>query len=147
MNLRDKFSSLDEVDLCHLVVALKWYVHSLPNDSIRKLFQDTLDKLYGKENWVMNLLKLNVVFKGVSKRDGGEFTNDKGEIIKYDPSFIVKFDEDVNGEIVERRLKFPITNKALEHKLKEVEAYSKIVLLCDVQLYSANAKVLPIDME
>ena len=95
----------------------------------------------------MNLLKLNVVFKGVSKRDGGEFTNDKGEVIKYDPSFIVKFDEDVNGEIVERRLKFPITNKALEHKLKEVEAYSKIVLLCDVQLYSANAKVLPIDME
>lgn len=147
MNLKDKFSSLDEVDLCRLVIALKWYVHSLPNDSIRKLFQETLDKLYGKENWVMNLLKLNVVFKGVSKRDGGEFTNDKGEVIKYDPSFIIKFDEDVNGEIIERRLKFPITNKALEHKLKEVEAYSKIVLLCDVQLYSANAKVLPIDME
>ena len=95
----------------------------------------------------MNLLKMNVVFKGVTRRDGGEFTNDKGEVISYDPSFVVKFDEDSNGEIMERRLKLPITNKNLEKKLKETEPYSKITLVCDVQLYSANAKVLPIDME
>lgn len=95
----------------------------------------------------MNLLKLEGVFKGVIKRDGGEFTNDKGQIVKYDPSYVVKFDETVNGEIQERRLKFPTTNKALHHKLSELEPYSKISLLCDVQLFSANAKVVPVDME
>lgn len=95
----------------------------------------------------MNLLRIEAVFKGISKRDGGEFTNDKGDVIKYEPSFIVKFDENINGDIVERRLKFPLTNKQLEHKLKELEPYSKFTLICDVQLFSGNAKVLPIDVE
>ena len=95
----------------------------------------------------MNLLKIEGVFKGVNKRDGGEFTNDKGQIVQYDPSYVVKFDENINGEIQERRLKFPITNKALYHKLSELDPYSKFTLLCDVQLFSANAKVLPMDME
>lgn len=95
----------------------------------------------------MNLLKLNAVFKSVTQRDGGEFTNDKGEVIKYDPAFVVKFDEETESGIIERRLKFPTTNKALEHKLKELEPYTKITLICDVQLYSSSAKVLPIDME
>lgn len=95
----------------------------------------------------MNLLELNVVFKGVSKRDGGEFINDKGVKISYDPSYILKFDEDVNGDIVERRLKFPVTNKTLYNKLNPLEPYSKIILVCDVQLYTGNAKVLPIDIK
>lgn len=95
----------------------------------------------------MNLLKIDAVFKSVDTRDGGEFTNDKGALVKYEPCFVVKFDEDVNGQIMERRLKFPITNKALEHKLKELEPYSKIVLICNVELFVGNARVTPIDME
>lgn len=95
----------------------------------------------------MNLLDLNVVFKSVSKREGGDFVNDKGEKISYEPSYVVKFDEDVNGEILERRLKFPLTNKNLFNKLKDLDAYSKITLVCDIQLFTGNAKVLPIDMK
>lgn len=95
----------------------------------------------------MNLLKLDVVFKSVNTRDGGEFTNDKGEVIKYDPAFVIKFDETVDNQIIERRLKFPITNKQLEKKLRELEPYSKIVLVCNVELFSGNAKLTPIDME
>ena len=95
----------------------------------------------------MNLLDLNVVYKGVAKRDGGEFLNDRGEKIVYDPSYVVKVDEEVNGEIHERRLKFPISNKNLYNKLNELDSYSKICLVCDVQLFSGNAKVLPIDIK
>lgn len=95
----------------------------------------------------MNLLEINAVFKGVSKRDGGEFTNDKGEKISYDPAYVLKFDEDVNGEILERRLKFPLTNKTLYNKLSPLESYSKITLVCDVQLFSGNAKVTPVDLK
>lgn len=95
----------------------------------------------------MNLLKLEAVFKSVQLRDGGEFTNDKGELVKYPSSYVVVFDDNSSGDIKERRLKFPETNKTLYNKLSTLEAYSKITLLCDVQLYTANAKVIPIDME
>ena len=95
----------------------------------------------------MNVLKLEVVFKSVTTREGGEFTNDKGQVIKYDPSFVIKFDDNSNGDIVERRLKFPTTNKALKHKLDELDAYSKICLVCNVELYSSNAKLIPVDVE
>lgn len=95
----------------------------------------------------MNLVELNVVFKSISKRDGGEFVNDKGQKVSYDPAYVVKFDEDVNGEIQERRLKFPLSNKSLYNKLNELEPYSKISLVCDVQLFTGNAKILPIDMK
>lgn len=95
----------------------------------------------------MNLVELNVVYKGVTKREGGEFTNEKGEVVKYEPSYVIKFDEDVNGEIHERRLKFPLTNKVLYSKLDGLDVYSKIALVCDVQLFTGNAKVLPIDIK
>lgn len=95
----------------------------------------------------MNLLELNCVFKSVSKKDGGEFTNDKGQVIKYDPSYIIKIDDDVNGEITERKLKFPLTNKTLYNKLNELDSYSNITLICDVQLFTGNAKVLPVDIK
>lgn len=73
--------------------------------------------------------------------------NEKGEVVKYEPSYVIKFDEDVNGEIHERRLKFPLTNKVLYNKLDGLEVYSKIALVCDVQLFTGNAKVLPIDIK
>lgn len=95
----------------------------------------------------MNLLNLNCVFKSVSKKDGGEFTNDKGQVVKYDSSYIIKIDDNVNGEIIERKLKFPLTNKVLFDKLSKLELYSKITLICDVQLFTGNAKVLPVDIK
>ena len=95
-----------------------------------------------------NLFNLECVFKGVSKRDGGEFTNDKNVVVKYDPAYVIKLDEQLEtGDVVERRLKFPITNKTLYNKLSELDVYSKITLVCKVELYNGNAKVLPIDIE
>lgn len=95
----------------------------------------------------MILLDLDCIFKSVSKKEGGEFTNDKGQIVKYAPSYIIKIDDNVNGEIVERKLKFPLENKALYNKLSELEAYSKICLVCTVQLFTGNAKVLPVNIK
>lgn len=94
----------------------------------------------------MNLLEMNVVFKGLAKREGGEFTNERGQKVTYDESYLLKFDEEVNGDVFERRLKFPITNKQLANKLKDLDIYSKIVLICDVQLYTSSAKIVPVDL-
>ncbi len=94
----------------------------------------------------MNLLEMDVVYKGLSKREGGEFTNEKGQKVEYNDSFVLKFDEEVNGEVFERRLKFPVTNKELARKLRELEVYSKIKLICDVQLYTSSAKIVPVEL-
>lgn len=94
----------------------------------------------------MNNLRLNCVFKGVNKRDGGEFTNDKGQVIPYDPSYVIKIDEDVNGDMIERKLKFPVQNKVFYDKLSKLAPYTRIVLECDVQLFANNAKVVPFDI-
>lgn len=94
----------------------------------------------------MNLLEIDVIYKGLSKRDGGQFTNEKGQQVTYDDSYILKFDEEVNGEVFERKLKFPFTNKELANKLRKLEIYSKIKLICDVQLYTSSAKIVPVDM-
>lgn len=95
----------------------------------------------------MNKLELNIVFKGINKRDGGEFVNDKNENVKFDEAYVIVFDEPTDKGFTERRLKFPTTNKTLYNKLSPLEPYSKICLICDVTLYSSNAKVLPIDLK
>ena len=94
----------------------------------------------------MNLVKINGVFKSVSKRDGGVFTNDKDQVVSFDPSYVVKFDENVEGEIVERKLKFPLSNKTFYDKLGKLSPYTQICLMCDVQLFTGNAKVVPFDL-
>lgn len=94
-----------------------------------------------------NSFNLECVFKSVTKRDGGDFTNDKGQSIQFDASYVIKLDENRNGDISERKLKFPITNKSLYSKLKELEPYTKIVLACEVQLYNGSARIVPYDIE
>lgn len=93
-----------------------------------------------------NVFNFECVFKGLSKRDGGEFVNENGQKIEYDACYVIKVDEDVDGNICERRLKFPVTNKKLFEKLHDLNPYSKICLACEVQLFTGNAKVTPIDL-
>lgn len=94
----------------------------------------------------MNLLEMDVIFKGLSKREGGHFTNEKGQDVTYDDSYVLKIDEVINGEGFERRLKFPVSNKELANKLRDLETYSNIKLICDVQLYASSAKIVPVDL-
>lgn len=85
------------------------------------------------------------VFKGLDKRDGGEFVNDKGQAIKYNESYILKVDEQSeDGSINERRLKIDVNNTILVDRLKKLKAYDKISLECDVLLYQNSAKVVPV---
>ena len=95
----------------------------------------------------MNLVKFDVIYKSLSVREGGEFTNERNQVVKYEPTFVIQFDENLDGKIIERRLKFPFTNKNLEKKIRDLQSYSKIKLVCSVQLYDNGAKVTPIDVE
>lgn len=88
------------------------------------------------------------VFKSIERREGGAFTDDKGRDIKFDPAYVVKVDELLNGKINERKLKFPIDNANLYNKLVKLDTYTKIKMVFDVTFYGLNSqpRVIPIDL-
>lgn len=87
----------------------------------------------------------NVVFKSIQKREGGSFKNLKGELVDYDPAYIVKFDENIDGIISERKAKFPDTNVALYTKFKTLEPYSKINLIGNIVFQNSGCKIEILD--
>ena len=84
------------------------------------------------------------VYKSLEKRDGGEFTNSSGQNIKYEDSYVLKIDENVDGSINERKLKVDKNNIGLINQLKDVKPYSEIELECEVHLYQNSCKLIPI---
>lgn len=84
------------------------------------------------------------VFKGLENRAGGEFTNERGQAIKYDASYVLKVDEVTESGINERKLKVDTKNIGLVDRLKALKPYDKVKLECDVVLYNSSAKVIPI---
>ena len=83
----------------------------------------------------------NVVFKSVEERVGGTFTNEKGQTINYDKSYLVRFDEEVDGSIQERKVKFKGSNASLFSKFKTLKAYDKINLIFEVTLQNSGCKL------
>lgn len=88
------------------------------------------------------------IFKSISKRDGGSFTNDKGHVVNYDGSYVIQCDDNVNGKVIERLFKFPISNNELFKKLENLKVYSKILIDFDIVLYGngSQLKLVPIDV-
>lgn len=87
----------------------------------------------------------NVVFKSIQKREGGSFKNTKGELVDYEPAYIVKFDENIDGIISERKAKFPDTNVALYSKFRTLEPYAKINLIGNVVFQNSGCKIEILD--
>lgn len=84
------------------------------------------------------------VFKSLNKRDGGEFTNAQGEVVIYDDAYIIKVDEETENGIMERKFKFPTTNKALYDSLHELKPYTRIELEFEVSLYNNQVRLIPL---
>lgn len=91
--------------------------------------------------------KGNVMYKGIEKRDGGSFTNDKGQPVDYNSAYVVKFDEIVEGKINERKLKFPTSNKVLFDKFQNFDPYTQVEIVCDVVLMQNACRLVPIDVK
>ena len=88
----------------------------------------------------------NFVFKSIEKREGGEFTNERGKSIKYEPTYRVVVDEILNNKIIQRFFKFPCSNTTLFEKFKNLHAYDDIVLAFNVELYQSSVKLVPYDV-
>lgn len=90
--------------------------------------------------------KGNFVFKSLTTRDGGEFTNQEGQVIKYDTAYILKVDEETDNGIMERKFKFPTTNKEFAKALKELSSYTRVCIEFDVSFYNNQVRLLPIGL-
>ena len=66
------------------------------------------------------------LFKSLERKDGGKFTNERGQLVDYAESYQLKVDENVNGVINERKLKVAINNDTLIQKLMKKQPYDKI---------------------
>ena len=88
-----------------------------------------------------------VIFKGIEKRDGGKFKDATGREIDYDSSYVIKFDENTNGSINERKLKFPYSNTYLANKFQALDAYTQVEIECDVVFHTNGVRLVPINVE
>lgn len=88
-----------------------------------------------------------LVYKGIEKRDGGTFKNDKGQDVNYDSSYVIKMDEIKDDVINERKFKFPTSNKVLFDKFKKFERYENVLVTFDVVISANSCKLVPIDVE
>lgn len=87
-----------------------------------------------------------LIYKGIEKKDGGEFVNDKGQKIKYDGSYVLKADEQTENGIYERRFKIPLNNVSLIESLKLKKAYDEITVNFDIQMFGNNVRIVPIGL-
>ena len=76
-------------------------------------------------------------FKSLTKKDGGSFTNNKGQVITYRPSFSLKVDELTENGIFERIFKIS-EDSPLLNSLVNFKPYDDIVLDFDVKFYASG---------
>ena len=81
-------------------------------------------------------------FKGLTRKDGGSFTNDKGQEITYKSSYSLKLDEMTEEGIYERVFKIA-EDSALVSSLQQFKPYQDITLEFDVILYANSIKLVP----
>ena len=84
-------------------------------------------------------------FKSITKRDGGSFTNNQGQVITYKPSFSLKVDEVTEKGIFERQFKIA-EDSPLLNVLVNVKPYDDIVLDFDVSFYESGIKIVLVDL-
>lgn len=88
----------------------------------------------------------NFVFKSIEQKEGGEFVNDRGQTIKFNPTFQIKVDEISGTKIEERTFKFPHDNRVLWDKFRVLKPYEDIIISFDVELYKTSVKLVPVDV-
>lgn len=71
------------------------------------------------------------IYRGIEKKGSGEFTNDKGQLIKFNDRIVVKLDETIEGQVFSREVKLDLTNPLVE-KVKSLQPYSQVV--CDFKV-------------
>ena len=87
------------------------------------------------------------IFRGIERRDGGNFINDKGETISYKPSYKLKVDEQTENGLIERIFKISEEQTQLINVFQTLDNYSKIIILFDITFFGTKINLVPEDVE
>lgn len=82
-------------------------------------------------------------FKGLTKKSGGSFTNDRGQVIDYKESYALKVDENTEKGIYERVFKISSDSVLLEQLFK-LQPYQDITLEFEINIYGSRITVVPV---
>lgn len=85
-------------------------------------------------------------FKGLVQKDGGEFTNARGEKLTYKPSYQLKLDELSENGVNERIFKLPI-DSPLVPELSKKRLYEDINIEFEIEFYSSGIKLTPVALK
>lgn len=88
----------------------------------------------------------NFKFKGLTKRDGGSFTNTNGKVINYKESYNLKVDEQTENGIYERQFKVSV-DSPLVPELMALDLYDDITLDFDLKIYGNRISVIPVALQ
>ena len=83
------------------------------------------------------------IFRGIERKDGGNFINEKGETISYKPSYRVKVDEQTESGLKERIFKISEEENQLINDFQTLDIYQKIIMTFDVALYGTKVSLVP----
>lgn len=84
-------------------------------------------------------------YKGITKRDGGSFTNSRGQVINYGESYSLKVDELTDKGVQERIFKVAIDSPLIP-QLAQKQLYDEILIEFDITLYSSGPKLTPVTL-
>lgn len=93
------------------------------------------------------ICKGEFIFRGIERREGGNFINEKGDTISYKPSYKVKVDEVTEKGVFERVLKVAEENTELINNFQMLDNYQKIIITFDVTFYGTKISLVPKDVE
>lgn len=85
------------------------------------------------------------IFKSLEKRSAGKFRNDKGSVVEYKECYILKVDEQTDTGIFERKFKVDV-NSDLVKDLSILEAYSRVCIGFDVQIFNNQVRLVPFEL-
>lgn len=88
----------------------------------------------------------NFKFKGLTKREGGSFTDSNGKVINYKESYSLKVDEQTENGIYERQFKVAIDSPLIP-ELSTFELYDDITLEFDVKIFGSKITVIPVRVQ
>lgn len=88
----------------------------------------------------------NFKFKGLTKRSGGEFKNENGDIIKYSESYSLKVDELTDNGVFERTFKIALDNPILKG-FEGLELYDDITIEFNLVIFGTKISVIPVSVQ
>jgi len=90
--------------------------------------------------------KAIVTYKGIEQKEGGEFITPDNRKVKYEGSYVVKFDEITDSGAIERKAKFKLDNVGLFTRFKGLKIYEKIEITFDLVFSNNNSvRLVPTD--